>query len=113
MIKELSDFIKNKIQNCNLIESLIISSDFYKNVSFGFKFEDCLVSENQEKIIVILKKNQLDLTPVPCPACFTTIQSGNSFPELFLRSYECKNDECPERSKSGRGKRFDEYGAYR
>ena len=39
--------------------------------------------------------------------------SGNSFPEIFLRSYECKNPNCVERSKSGRGKRFDEFGVYR
>ena len=32
---------------------------------------------------------------------------------MFLRSWECKNPTCPDRSKSGRGKRFDEYGAYR
>ena len=43
----------------------------------------------------------------------TTIQSGNSYPEMFLRSYECKNPSCQDRSKSGRGKRFDEYGTYR
>ena len=55
----------------------------------------------------------LDLSPIPCPACMTTVQSGNSFPEMFLRSYECKNPNCPERSKSGRGKRFDEFGVYR
>lgn len=113
LIQELGKFIQTKLENCNGIESLILASNFYKNISCGFKFEDCLVSEKQEKIIIILKKIQLDLSPVPCPACFTTIQSGNSFPELFLRSYECKNSECPERSKSGRGKRFDEYGIYR
>ena len=43
----------------------------------------------------------------------TTIQSGNSFPEVFLKSWECKNPSCPDRSKSGRGKRFDEFGTYR
>ena len=43
----------------------------------------------------------------------STIQNGNSFPEMFLRSYECKNPSCSERSKSGRGKRFDEYSTYR
>ena len=60
-----------------------------------------------------MKKIKLDKSAIPCPACMTTIQSGNSFPEIFLRSYECKNPNCPERSKSGRGKRFDEFGIYR
>ncbi|MCF0125787.1 MAG: site-specific DNA-methyltransferase [Clostridia bacterium] len=59
------------------------------------------------------KKIVLDNSPIPCPSCMTTIQSGNSFPEMFLRSYECKNPSCPDRSKSGRGKRFDEFGIYR
>lgn len=90
-----------------------ISEEFYKSISTGFKFEDCLISENQDKIILSFKKIKMDASPIPCPACMTTIQSGNSFPELFLRSYECKNPNCPERSKSGRGKRFDEFGVYR
>ena len=32
---------------------------------------------------------------------------------MFLQSWECKNPNCPSRSKSGRGKRFDGYGTYR
>ena len=55
----------------------------------------------------------MDNSNVPCPSCNTIIQSGNSYPEVFLRSWECKNPSCPDRSKSGRGKRFDEYGVYR
>ena len=62
---------------------------------------------------MVLKKIELDDSNIPCPSCMTTIQQGNSYPEMFLRSWECKNPECPDRSKSGRGKRFDEYGTYR
>ena len=65
------------------------------------------------KKILVLKKIELDDTNVLCPSCMTTIQQGNSYPEMFLRSWECKNPMCPDRSKSGRGKRFDEYGTYR
>ena len=90
-----------------------LSEDFYSSISTGFKFEDCIVSENQNNIILIMKKIKMDSSAIPCPACMTTIQSGNSFPEMFLRSYECKNPACPERSKSGRGKRFDEFSSYR
>jgi DNA modification methylase len=107
---QLETFLNERFHNPN---NKIIAENFYSSISTGFKFEDCFVSENQETIFISMKKIQLDETPVPCPSCFTTEQSGNSYPEVFLRSYECKNPNCPERSKSGRGKRFDEFGVYR
>lgn len=109
-IEKLTEFLNERFHSNN---NKSIAENFYSSISTGFKFEDCLISENQEDIILSLKKISMDLSPVPCPSCNTTIQSGNSFPELFLRSYECKNPNCPERSKSGRGKRFDEFGTYR
>jgi len=90
-----------------------LSKMFYSGISTGYKYEDCYVSDNQDCKILIYKKIELDNTRIPCPSCNTTIQSGNSYPETFLRSWECKNPSCPDRSKSGRGKRFDEYGVYR
>lgn len=90
-----------------------IVNNFYSSISTGFKYEDCYISNNQNTIILSYKKIALDNSPVPCPSCMTTIQQGNSFPEMFLRSYECKNPNCQDRSKSGRGKRFDEFGTYR
>ena len=90
-----------------------IAANFYENISTGYKFEDCYVSDNQDCKIMLYKKIELDQSNVPCPSCNTTIQSGNSYPEMFLRSWECKNPSCRDRSKSGRGKRFDEYGSYR
>lgn len=107
-IKTLKEFISTRVKDENNF-----AEEFYKNISTGYKFEDCFVSDNQNKIIISLKKIALDESPIPCPSCLTTIQSGNSFPEMFLRSYECKNPSCQDRSKSGRGKRFDEYGVYR
>lgn len=109
-IAQLEAFLNERFANSN---NRAIAEKFYSTISTGFKFEDCLVSEKQQTILLSMRKIQLDLTPVPCPSCFTDIQSGNSFPEVFLRSYECKNPNCPERSKSGRGKRFDEFGVYR
>ncbi len=87
--------------------------DFYSAISTGFKYEDCFIGEQQGTIVLSYKKIALDNDPVPCPSCMTTIQQSNSFPEMFLRSYECKNPRCKDRSKSGRGKRFDEFGTYR
>ena len=109
-IEKLTTFLNERFSNN---ENSRIAEKFYSSISTGFKFEDCLISETQDDIILSMKKIKMDLSPIPCPSCMTTIQSGNSFPELFLRSYECKNPNCPERSKSGRGKRFDEFGVYR
>lgn len=109
-INQLKLFLDERFSNN---DNLSLASEFYKSISTGFKFEDCYVSDEQKNIIVTFKKIVLDNSPIPCPSCMTTIQSGNSFPEVFLRSYECKNPNCPDRSKSGRGKRFDEFGVYR
>ena len=108
-IERLSKFLKSR----DIKEYEKLSSSFYENISCGFKFEDCYISSDLSKKILVLKKIELDDSNVPCPSCMTTIQQGNSYPEMFLRSWECKNPECPDRSKSGRGKRFDEYGTYR
>ncbi len=107
-IRTLKEFLSTRINGENTF-----AEEFYENISTGYKFEDCFISDNQNKIIITLKKITLDESPIPCPSCLTTIQSGNSYPEMFLRSYECKNPSCQDRSKSGRGKRFDEYGVYR
>ncbi len=111
-INTLQEFLNLRFPNKKEYNKCI-SEEFYKDISTGFIFEDCLISDNQETIILTYKKIKLDSSPIPCPSCMTTIQNGNSFPQMFLRSYECKNPSCKERSKSGRGKRFDEYGVYR
>ena len=111
-IKILQEYLDEKFSD-NKDNNLEIAQNFYKDISTGFVFEDCLVSDTQNAIVLIYKKIKLDTSSVPCPVCNTTIQSGNSFPLMFLRSYECKNPSCKQRSKSGRGKRFDEYGVYR
>jgi len=108
-IEQLSSFLKER----NIKQSENIAERFYSSISTGYKFEDCYVSDNQQYKIMIYKKIELDDSNVPCPACGTIDQRGNSYPELFLKSWECSFPSCPERSKSGRGKRFDEYGCYR
>lgn len=108
-IKDLKTFLEER----NIDNASHLSEDFYSGISTGYKYEDCYISDNQDCKILIYKKIELDNSNIPCPSCNTTIQSGNSYPEVFLRSWECKNPSCPDRSKSGRGKRFDEYGVYR
>lgn len=56
--------------------------------------------------ILIFHKHRIDDTRYPCPICGTLKVNGNTQSEIGLRSWECKNLECFERSKSNRGKRF-------
>jgi DNA modification methylase len=56
--------------------------------------------------ILVFHKHRLDDTRYPCPICGTLKVNGNTQSEIGLRSWECKNLECFERSKSNRGKRF-------
>ena len=56
--------------------------------------------------ILIFHKHRLDLTRFPCPRCGSLNVNGNTQSEPGLQSWECKNEECFERSKSNRGKRF-------
>ena len=79
----------------------------------GFTYRDCFVlcssadSEfGSESLLVLLQKNQRDETPIPCPACRARDVHGNSYPTLGVRSWECRNLLCPDRSKYNRGKRY-------
>lgn len=56
--------------------------------------------------ILVFHKHRLDNTRYPCPVCGTLKVNGNTQSEIGLRSWECKNEKCFERSKSNRGKRF-------
>lgn len=48
----------------------------------------------------------MDERKIPCPVCNGLNVSGNSYPEVGHRSWECKNVICKSRSKSNRGKRY-------
>jgi len=56
--------------------------------------------------ILIFHKHRDDHTKYPCPVCGSLKVNGNTCSEIGLRSWECKNNDCFERSKSNRGKRF-------
>ena len=92
----------------------------FENVWYGYTFSDCfsIVSgtypqnndisfiENNNQILLIFNKYRHDERKIPCPECAGLNISGNSYPEVGLKSWECKNAFCPSRSKSNRGKRF-------
>lgn len=76
----------------------------------GFVFKDCFVSKDSTtdgyNLLLILEKNVRDERPIFCPACRSSNIQGNSYPILNVRSWECENPLCPERSKYNRGKRY-------
>ena len=85
----------------------------------GFFFRDCFVitpTENGRarvttttapvRLLLLFEENERDETPIPCPACRSKAVSGNSYPVFGVRSWECQNPICPERSAFDRGNRY-------
>ena len=56
--------------------------------------------------ILVFIKHRLDQYRYPCPVCGCLKVNGNSYSDINVKSWECKNEECLARSKGGRGKRF-------
>lgn len=118
--KNLSeDYLRqnNKFQNNDIIN--VIS--YFKKINHGFSFIDCFVLKtdgsmentteinfikNETEILLIFNKHEIDDRKMPCPICGSLKISGNSYPEIGIRSWECKNPLCFERSKTNRGKRY-------
>ena len=79
----------------------------------GFTYRDCFVlcpspdsNFGSESLLVLFQKNLRDEIPIPCPTCRSSKVRGNSYPTLGVRSWECGNLLCPDRSKYNRGKRY-------
>ena len=93
------------------IESLSMEEAAFDYAFQGFVYKDCfVVRENIDQqcyaLLLIFEKNSRDERPVNCPACRSTKIQGNSYPILNVRSWECENPLCPDRSKYNRGKRY-------
>ena len=56
--------------------------------------------------IFVFYKHRLDETPYPCPICGCLKVNGNAYSGVGIKSWECKNLDCFERSAGNRGKRF-------
>jgi DNA modification methylase len=94
----------------------------FRNIYSGFTFVDCIILknekenypnskemgflENKNELLLLFLKHEKDSRRIPCPMCGSLTISGNSFPEIGVRSWECKNIHCSERSKTNRGKRY-------
>ena len=63
--------------------------------------------------VITFEVNRYDETPIPCPSCHSKDVEGNSYSKLAVKSWECKNLLCSDRSRSNRGKRFSFYSELR
>lgn len=84
----------------------------------GFFYRDCFIlmpnsvdtlppeSNDPYDILVLFQKNHRDEDIIPCPACRSFDTRGNSYPVLGVKSWECHNPICCDKSKYNRGKRY-------
>ena len=56
--------------------------------------------------LLVFAKHELDHTPYPCPVCGSLDVNVNGYASPGIKTWECMNRACPERSVGDRGKRF-------
>ena len=92
------------------IPSLDVDAARFDLAVDGFTYRDLFVLYGSEQVVrnllLVFQKNERDETLIPCPACRCSQIEGNSYPTLGVRSWECRNLLCPERSIYNRGKRY-------
>lgn len=96
-------------QTLDYIKNLSAFNGEFEYAFQGFVFRDSFIlgSENNKySLLLILEKNVRDERIVNCPACRSSHIQGNSYPILNVKSWECENPLCPDRSKYNRGKRY-------
>ena len=76
----------------------------------GFTYRDLIAIHDDDgnvtQLVALFQKNERDETVVKCPACRSFRVRGNSYPSFGVKSWECQNPICPERSIYNRGKRY-------
>lgn len=99
-----------QLETAKYIKGLNTSSAKFNLANEGFSYRDCFVIATGgvaiRRLLLIFQKNQRDETLIPCPRCRSTNVQGNSYSSLGVRSWECNNILCPDRSKYNRGKRY-------
>jgi DNA modification methylase len=81
-----------------------VQSERHKNGGKPYPFYQYPI--NCYEHILIFHKHKNDTTRYPCPVCGCLSVNGNAYSEIGLKSWECKNSNCFQRSKANRGKRF-------
>ena len=104
-------FIKyEKIRSSTLRDNpeINIEEARFDRIHLGLFYLDCFVlgNDGNQKLLVIFQKHQPDETLIPCPTCRSHKVQGNSYSSLGVKSWECDNPLCPDRSKFNRGKRY-------
>ena len=96
-------------QTLDYIEGLSAFNAEFEYAFQGFVFKDCFIlgdGDRKYSLLLIFEKNVRDERIMNCPACRSNHIQGNSYPILNVRSWECENPLCPDRSKYNRGKRY-------
>ena len=102
------------------IPGLDVRKAHFELANEGFYFKDCFVLSPESitingatqtytapaDLLLLFEKNERDETVIPCPGCRSTKVRGNSYPTLGVRSWECDNPICPEKSAFDRGNRY-------
>lgn len=58
--------------------------------------------------ILVFVKHELNKDKIACPTCKETLVISDGQSKKGVQGWECKNPKCPEKSATGRGKRFSE-----
>lgn len=110
-------FHPDKIESAtkNYIDNIDIEEARFNISNEGYNYLDCFVTAKSEvketnnnpyDLVLIFQKCKKDEDIIPCPACRSFDVRGNSYPKINVKSWECQNPFCPDRSKSNRGKRY-------
>lgn len=100
-------------ETSSYVPDLSLDHAEFHSANEGFSYRDTFVCSQgvgapfgTESLLVLLQKNKRDETLVPCPSCRSHEVGGNSYPSLGVKSWECGNLLCPDKSKYNRGKRY-------
>jgi DNA modification methylase len=125
--EHLKQFYSENLRDVDKLEGVLSNPEicdiieFFKEPLTGFSFLDCYILqqgrsfensteikfiENKNELLLVFYKNVVDERKIPCPVCGSLKISGNSYTEIGEKSWECKNPQCAERSKTNRGKRY-------
>ncbi len=93
------------------IPALADADTAFDRANLGYHYKDTFVLGDDARggILLLFQKNTSDETLIPCPSCRSHDVQGNSYSSLGVKSWECMNPICPDRSKFDRGKRYSFY----
>ena len=93
------------------VTAINIGAAQFELLNEGFTYRDTFVLHDEAdqvcRLVLMFQKNRRDETRVPCPGCRSDNIGGNSYPSFGVKSWECANPLCTDRSIYNRGKRYD------